>query len=80
VGITKQYERTLVEVCNARHGKRCKVKYQQACFGIATYQSHVSILGTVGYGPNMLPVRHSDGQESVDESSSCPEEAVMSDS
>jgi glucose-6-phosphate-specific signal transduction histidine kinase len=61
--LTKHAHKTRRQVCNARHGKRCKVKYQQACFGIATYQSHVSILGTVGYGPNMLPVRHSDGQE-----------------
>ena len=30
------------------------------------YQSQVSILGPVGYGPTTLPLRHSDGCDQVD--------------
>jgi hypothetical protein len=31
------------------------------------YQSEVSILGPVGYGPTTLPLRHSDVQGETDE-------------
>ena len=35
-------------------------KYVRIRFGSHSYQSQVSILGPVGYGPTTLPLRHSD--------------------